>query len=91
MKMENKSIYVVTQGDYEEKENVLVTTNLDKAIKKYLEDKSSEIEIWISGNLIHEYGVFKFEGHKYYDDIYFDIKFIEQNGHDKYMYKRTGY
>jgi hypothetical protein len=85
---EDQFYYVVTDGRYEDKENVLVTDSLDKAVTKFLNVRDpNTIEIWKDETKIHEYGMYTFDNETDYEVIYSNIKFIEQNGLEEYETK----
>ena len=86
--IEDQIIYVVTAGYYEENRNVLLTDDLNKAITKLLNvDSGASIQIWKNEEEIHEYGTYTYENLKNYEEIYSNIKFIEENGFDTYFEK----
>jgi hypothetical protein len=81
-------VYVVTEGEYEDNTNVLLTASLDRAVKRFVEgwERTSSIQIWVNEELIHEYGTYSFESiYNNYQTVYSKIKFIEENGFQKYL------
>lgn len=81
-------IYIVTVGYYEENYNALVTENLEKAIRYYLENDGASIQIWNNEEEIHEYGTYPFEDSKEYEKIFSSIKFVESNSLEEYFNSR---
>ncbi|GAB6989513.1 hypothetical protein [Paenibacillus pini] len=49
-------IYVVSLNYVHDYENILVTTDLERAINKNIESNHSEITVWIDGVEIETYG-----------------------------------
>jgi hypothetical protein len=87
---EDKIVYVVTAGCYEEKCNVLVTNDLTVAINRFLkEDEPNTIEIWKNEKLTHEYGMYTFDEDKDFETIFLNIKFIVENGQNRYLTKKN--
>lgn len=71
--------YVVLQGYHEETEIVLVTTSLDSAIKEYVEDSSSMIEVWANDKFLYCYGILLDDNKIDNKKILSDMRFMEEH------------